>query len=82
MTPIERFKAVCHFEKPDYVATFGLHGAPGMSHGAMRKTHERLVETGMPDWVDGCHSLRPNRRPNRGQVSTCNLPLVLHGQVR
>ena len=57
MAPIERFKAVCHFEKPDYVPIFGLHGAPGMSHGAMRKTHERLVETGMPDRVDGCHSL-------------------------
>ena len=36
---------------------FGFRGAPGMSHGAMRKTHERLVETGMPDWVDGCFSL-------------------------
>ena len=57
MSPIERFKAVCHFEEPDYVPIFGFAGAPGMSHGAMRKTHERLVRTGMPDWVDGCHSL-------------------------
>ena len=57
MTHLERFKAVCHFEQPDYVPIFGFAGAPGMSHGAMRKTHERLVETGMPDWVDGCMSL-------------------------
>lgn len=23
----------------------------------MRKTHERLVETGMPEWIDGCYEL-------------------------
>jgi len=57
MTELERFKAVCHFEKPDYVPIFGFPGAPGMSHGAMRKTHDRLLETGMPDWVDGCFHL-------------------------
>lgn len=57
MNELERFKAVCRFEKPDYVPIFAFPGAPGMSHGAMRKTHRRLVETGMPDWVDGCHSL-------------------------
>jgi len=57
MNDLERFRAICHFEKPDYVPIFGFAGAPGMSHGAMRKTHERLVEGGMPEWVDGCHSL-------------------------
>ena len=65
MTHLERFKAVCHFEQPDYVPIFGFAGAPGMSHGAMRKTHERLVETGMPDWIDGCASLS-----NRGSSET------------
>jgi len=54
---VERFKAVCHGDEPDYVPIFGFPGAPGMSRGAMRKTHDRLVETGMPEWVDGCHSL-------------------------
>ena len=57
MNPIERFRAVCHFETPDYVPIFGFRGAPGMANGAMRKTHRRLVETGMPEWVDGCHRL-------------------------
>ena len=57
MNPIERFKAVCHFERPDYVPIFGFAGAPGMSRGAMAKTHQRLVETGMPEWVDGCYAL-------------------------
>jgi len=54
MNDVERFKAVCAGEKPDYVPIFGFPGAPGMSRGCMRKTHERLVATGMPAWVDGC----------------------------
>lgn len=57
MNDIERFKAVCAGEKPDYVPIFAVPGAPGMSRGTMRTTHQRLVETGMPDWVDGCHAL-------------------------
>ncbi len=57
MTDLERFKAICHFEKPDYVPIFGFRGSPGMSQGAMAKTHQRLVDTGMPTWVDGCHTL-------------------------
>ncbi len=57
MNDIERFRAVCAGERPDYVPIFGFPGAPGMSRGAMRKTHERLVRTGMPAHVDGCHSL-------------------------
>ena len=57
MNHIERFKAVCAGEKPDYVPIFGLPGAPGMSGGCMAKTHQRLVDTGMPDWVDGCGRL-------------------------
>jgi len=57
MNDVERFKAVCAGERPDYVPIFAIPGAPGMSRGAMRITHERLVATGMPSWVDGCHSL-------------------------
>ena len=57
MNDLERFKAICHFEQPDYIPIFGFGGAPGMSHGAMTKTHTRLVEGGMPGWVDGSHSL-------------------------
>ena len=57
MSDLERFKAICRGEKPDYVPIFGFPGAPGMSGGAMAKTHARLVETGMPEWVDGCHRL-------------------------
>jgi hypothetical protein len=57
MNDLERFKAVCRGQEPDYVPIFGFFGAPGMSGGAMAKTHRRLVETGMPEWVDGCHSL-------------------------
>lgn len=54
MTDLERFLAVCRGERPDYVPIFGFPGAPGMSRGCMAKTHRRLVETGMPAWVDGC----------------------------
>ena len=57
MNELERFKAICHFEKPDYVPIFGFAGAPGMSNGAMDKTHRRLIEGGMPEWVDGSHRL-------------------------
>ena len=57
MNDLERFKAICHGEACDYVPIFGFPGAPGMSGGAMAKTHRRLVETGMPEWVDGCHRL-------------------------
>ena len=57
MTELERFLAVCTGQTPDYVPIFGFPGAPGMSGGAMRKTHQRLVETGMPADIDGCASL-------------------------
>jgi len=55
MNDLERFKAVCRGERPDYVPIFSFSGAPGMGGGAMAKTHQRLIETGMPEWVDGCH---------------------------
>ncbi|MCX7804843.1 MAG: hypothetical protein N3A38_06595 [Planctomycetota bacterium] len=54
MNERERFLAVCRGEKPDYVPIFGLPGAPGMSRGCMKKTHDRLVATGMPACVGGC----------------------------
>ena len=53
MNNLERFKAICNFEKPDYVPIFGFPGSPGMAGGCMRKTWQRLVDGGMPDWVDG-----------------------------
>jgi len=57
MNHIERFKAVCSGQEPDYVPIFGIPGAPGMSGGCMAGTHAQLVRTGMPAWVDGCQSL-------------------------
>lgn len=53
MNNLERFKAVVRFEKPDYVPIFGFPGAPGMSGGCMKNTHDRLVQTGMPAHVGG-----------------------------
>jgi hypothetical protein len=57
MNDLERFKAIVHFEQPDYVPIFGFPGAPGMSGGCMRKTHDRLVQTGMPAYVGGVSDL-------------------------
>ena len=54
MNDLERFKAVCAFEKPDYVPIFGFPGSPGMAGGCMRKTWQHLVDQGMPEWLDGC----------------------------
>ena len=55
MTERERFLAVCRGEKPDYVPIFGFPGAPGMSRGCMKTTHDRLIATGMPPDVGGCY---------------------------
>jgi uroporphyrinogen decarboxylase len=55
MNDLERFLTVCRGEKPDYVPIFGFPGSPGMSRGAMKYTHERLVATGMPAHVGGCY---------------------------
>jgi len=46
---------VARREKPDYVPIFGFPGAPGMSRGCMRRTHECLVATGMPAHVGGVY---------------------------
>jgi len=54
---LERFRAVCNFAKPDYVPIFGFPGSQGMSGGCMQKTWDRLVDQGMPDWVDGCGTI-------------------------
>ena len=48
----ERFKAICHFEKPDYYPIFGNQGAPGFSMGTQIPGHEKLLREGMPQWVD------------------------------
>ncbi|MBI4026473.1 MAG: hypothetical protein HY360_15920 [Verrucomicrobia bacterium] len=53
MNDRERFVAVCLGEKTDYIPIFGFPGAPGMSGGALKWTHRRLIETGMPAWVGG-----------------------------
>lgn len=53
MNHLERFKAVAHFETPDYVPIFGFPGAPGMSRGSMKPSHDRLVAAGMPAHVGG-----------------------------
>ena len=53
----ERFIAICRGEEPDYTPIFGFPGAPGMSGGCMARTHERLVQAGMPAHVGGCASL-------------------------
>ena len=55
MTDLERFLAVAMGQKPDYVPIFGFPGAPGMSRGCLRTTHERLVATGMPARVGGSY---------------------------
>lgn len=55
MNDMERFLAVARFERPDYVPIFGFPGAPGMSRGCMKYTHDRLIETGMPAHVGGCY---------------------------
>jgi len=57
MNDRERFIAVCRGEKPDYVPIFGFPGSPGMSQGLYIPSHRRLVEQGMPEWVDGAHRL-------------------------
>ena len=54
MNDRERFLAVARFEEPDYVPIFGFPGAPGMSMGCMKHTHDRLIATGMPRPVGGC----------------------------
>ena len=47
MNELERFKAVVHFEKPDYFPIFGFGVGSSLSAGCMKKTHDRLVEMGM-----------------------------------
>jgi len=57
MNDRERFLAVARGETPDHVPIFGFPGAPGMSRGCMKKTHDRLVATGMPAHVGGVYDL-------------------------
>jgi hypothetical protein len=49
----ERFLAVARFEKPDYFPIFGFPGAPGMSGGALKTTHDWLLAQGLPSRVGG-----------------------------
>ena len=62
MNNLDRFKAIVHGERPDYVPIFGFFGAPGVSHGCMKKTHDRLVATGMPAHVGGVGNLSEGTR--------------------
>ena len=57
MNELERFNAIARGETPDYVPIFGFGGAPGMSAGCMKKTHDRLVATGMPSEIGASVSL-------------------------
>ncbi len=61
MTDRERFLAVATGQAPDYIPIFGFPGAPGMSWGCLRPTHERLVASGMPAHVGGCVTNWQNR---------------------
>ena len=61
LTDRERFLAVATGQEPDYVPIFGFPGAPGMSGGCLRHTHERLIATGMPANVGGCVTNWQNR---------------------
>ena len=65
MNDLERFKAHCRGQPIDYVPIFGFAGAPGMSGGAMAKTYDRLVDTGMPEDIGGGTWLS-QRRPLDG----------------
>jgi len=50
MNSLQRFLAVCHGERPDYVPLFGFAPwAPGMSGGCQATTYDNLRRTGMPD---------------------------------
>lgn len=61
MNARERFVAVARGEKVDYIPIFGFPGAPGMAGGCMRKTHDRLVATGMPRHVGGNYDIGGKR---------------------
>lgn len=56
MNDRERFVAIARGQTPDFTPIFGFPGAPGMSGGDLRTTHERLVATGMPAHVGGCYT--------------------------
>lgn len=57
MNDLERFKAIVHFEKPDYVPIFAFPGAEGMSGGCQVPAHRRLIEGGMPANVGGIYEV-------------------------
>jgi len=52
MTDLERFLAICQGRQPDYVPIFGLIGASGMSGDVLGEVYQRLVQQGMPEWVE------------------------------
>ncbi|HBO43808.1 MAG TPA: hypothetical protein DD670_07730 [Planctomycetaceae bacterium] len=54
MNHIERFRAVCRGDAVDYVPVLGLPGASGVAFGgAWGDVYRRLIETGMPNSVEG-----------------------------
>jgi len=63
MNTLQRFLAVCHGEKPDYVPILGHPWAPGMSGGCLKTTYDHLRRGGMPD-VGGCWDLANLHRYN------------------
>ena len=55
MNDKERFLAVARFKKPDYVPIFGFGGAPGMSGGVLKNTHDRLIANPHKLWKKQRH---------------------------
>jgi uroporphyrinogen decarboxylase len=54
MTHLERFKAICRGQETDYVPIIGLPGASGVAFGgAWGQVYQRLLDTGMPDYIKG-----------------------------
>lgn len=53
MNNLERFKAICMGQEPDYYPIFAFPGAPGMSLGCLKDAHDHLLATGMPSHVGG-----------------------------
>ena len=57
MNDLQRFKAIVHFEKSDYVPIFGFPGAPGVSLGVMSKVPPLLKKGGYFPNAD--HGIQP-----------------------
>ena len=87
MNGLERFLTVVRGETPDYFPIIGLPGAAGMSDGCLTVLHRRLVEQGMPSWVDGSISLSNRARADTwrrywGTTAPLRPDFVAHGPAQ